>query len=117
MNPGLYQEIESLMCRKRQYDAIHANLEAEPPVRHTAAYDSAAATRQMKATMEAALENRLLVVKLQGILDELHDSNHSSRHRALVITALETAQDRLTRELGPEEEMGDRGSEMGEEEI
>lgn len=102
MMPGLYQEIENLLGRKRLKEAVAANMGAEPPVRHTAAYESAAATRSMKAAMEAAMENRLLVVKIQGILDELNDSNHSSRHRALVITALESAQDRLLRELGTE---------------
>jgi uncharacterized protein (UPF0276 family) len=103
MISGLYKEIETLLARRRQMDATAANPGMEPSVQHSARLESALSARKMKSTMEAALENRLLIVKLQGILNDLTDSPHTSRHRSLVVTKLEEAQDRLRRELGPEE--------------
>lgn len=103
MTPGLYQEIATLLARRRQMDATAANPGVEPSVQHSARSESAISARKMKSAMEAAMENRLLMVKIQGILNELTDSPHTSRHRSLVITKLEEAQDRLVRELGPEE--------------
>ena len=117
MTPGLYQRIENLLTRRRQQEATAGNPGAEPQVRHLAGVYAATASKQMQESMEAAMENRVLISKIQDLIDHLGSSPHTSRHRSLVITKLEEAQDRLLRELGPQEEMGDRGSEMGDEEI
>jgi hypothetical protein len=102
MNPGLYQKIETLLARRRQQDATAKNPGAEPYVRHTAEMNAENAGREMKMAMEATLENRLIIAKIDDILNQLTASPHTSRHRSLVVTKLEEAQDRLRRELGPE---------------
>ena len=100
MTPGLYQDLEKLQARQRKRREVAADSDAEPHVRHAGKVDAEILTTEILQTTSAILENEEFASQIQGQLNRLSVSAHKSRHRSLVITLLEQAQDRLRRELG-----------------
>lgn len=97
---GLHHQLAEM---KRQAEAkrlIADDPESAAFIGYSAHEDSLQLARDMIPLGIAIDENLSLILHLEEALQGLADSPHNSRHRSLVITLLEQAQDRLRRELG-----------------
>ena len=98
----MHQELATGNLRLAALRTLEQTQKAAPQDRHAAKVD-AGILQNVLGNLEVMItENMRMIAEIQGVLDSLGVSKRQSRHRSLVITHLEQAQDRLRRELGPQ---------------
>lgn len=104
MTPGLYQLLAEKITALRASNARRDAPDVTPVDRDIYVSTGAGLENQIRNLQIAIRENEDFATSLGERLEELAESVHQSRNRALVITYLEEAQSRLLRELGDKNE-------------
>lgn len=104
MIQGLYHELAAKSAKR---DAGNRRLE-DPEIsaneRHSLEWTAGDLAREIDRLADHVAENTSMAGFIQALIITIQKSEHTVRHRSLLLTHLEQAQDRLRRELGDKPE-------------
>lgn len=100
MIKGLYQELAERTAALKRSNERRDAADVTPVDRDIYVSTGAGLEKEIRSLQMAIRENEDFATSMGERLEELAESAHKSRHRSLVITHLEEAQDLLLRELG-----------------
>lgn len=100
MIQGLHYDLCSMQEQTALKLEVANDTFAAPITADNANDDAIRLQREIEKTKAAIAEDESIIEDLQTLITRLEKSLYKTRHRSLLITHLENAQDRLRRELG-----------------
>ena len=100
MIQGLHHKLAAKIAQRESARERLADPDASANEKHSLAWTAGDLEREIELLVEHIGQDQDMAKAIGQFINFLQESAHESRHRALVITHLEQAQDRLRRELG-----------------
>ena len=100
MIQGLYQKLADKIAQRESARERLADPDTSANEKHSLQWTAGDLDREIERLVEHIGQDEDMAKAIGQFINFLQESAHDSRHRSLVITHLEQAQDRLRRELG-----------------